>query len=209
MVNLNTFDFFDLYEAQTIEEDKVLKVYRPTDFIGSFLVSQFTTLPYPSHYFSGQIIIVTGANVGLGFEAAKHFVRLNAAKVILGCRNIERGGAAKHEIEELLRRPGIVEVWPVDLSSYESIKEFCARANKLERLDAVVENAGLATPKYKEVEGMESTITVNVISTFLMALLLLPKLRESAVKFNIVPHLTVVASDAHEQVLLLTLQSHR
>lgn len=71
----------------------------------------------------------------------------------------------------------------------------------MERLDVVTENAGLATPHYQEIDGMESTIMVNVISTFLMALLLLPKLRADAVKFNVVPRLTIVASDAHEQVM--------
>lgn len=95
-----------------------------------------------------------------------------------------------------------VEVWELDLGSYESVKEFCARAQKLDRLDAVVENAGVAIPTYEELEGMESTITVNVISTFLMALLLLPKLRADAVKYNMVPRLTIVASDAHEQVCI-------
>ena len=46
---------------------------------------------------------------------------------------------------------------------------------------------------------------VNVISTFLMALLLLPKLRADAIKFNVVPRLTIVASDAHEQVIAFLL----
>ena len=141
----------------------------PQDFVGSFLRSQFTTLPYPSHDFTGKTVIVTGANVGLGLEAARHFVRLGAIKVILGCRSIEKGELAKKNIEESTKREGIVEVWQVDLSSYESVRQFCARAQKLERLDAVVENAGIATPNYEQVEGMESTITVNILSTFLMA----------------------------------------
>ncbi len=94
-----------------------------------------------------------------------------------------------------------MEVWQVDLSSHESVKQFCSRAQRLERFDVVTENAGLATPHYQEIDGMESTIMVNVISTFLMALLLLPKLRADGVKFNVVPRLTIVASDAHEQVI--------
>jgi len=98
-----------------------------------------------------------------------------------------------------------VEVWQVDLSSYESVKQFCSRAQTLEQLDVVTENAGLATPHYQEINGMESTIMVNVISTFLMALLLLPKLRADAIKFNVVPRLTIVASDAHEQVIAFLL----
>lgn len=145
---------------------------------------------------------MTGANIGLGLEAARHFVRLGASKVILGCRSIEKGEVAKLDIEATTHTKGVVEVWKVDLESYSSVKDFCERAGKLERLDAVVENAGVAIPIWKEAEGMESTITVNVISTFLMALLLLPKLRESAVKFETLPHLTIVASDAHEQVCL-------
>lgn len=80
------------------------------------------------------------------------------------------------------------------------MREFCAKAAQLERLDVVIENAGIAVPTYEEFEGMECTITVNVISAFFMALLLLPKLRADAVKFNMVPRLTIVASDAHEQV---------
>lgn len=126
-------------------------------------------------------------------------MRLNAGKVILGCRSVGKGDAAKTDIEETTKRKDVIEVWQVDLTSYESVKQFCARTRTLERLDAVVENAGLATPKFHEFEGMESTITVNGISTFLMALLLLPKLREHA-ESHVIPRLIIVASDAHNQV---------
>jgi NAD(P)-dependent dehydrogenase (short-subunit alcohol dehydrogenase family) len=115
---------------------------------------------------------------------------------------MQKGKVAKLDIEATTHTKGVVEAWKVDLESYSSVKEFCQRAGKLERLDAVVENAGVAIPVWKEAEGMESTITVDVISTFLMALLLLPKLRESVVRFETLPHLTIVASDAHEQVCL-------
>jgi retinol dehydrogenase 12 len=127
-------------------------------------------------------------------------VRLNATKVILACRSIEKGEAAKRSIEETTKREKVVEVWQVDLSSYESVKSFCARAQELDRLDIVVENAGIAMPRFEEAEGMESTITVNVISTFLMALLLLPKLRADALRFNMIPHLTIVGSGSHAEV---------
>jgi len=169
----------------------------PQDFFSSFIKSQYTKLPYPQANLDGQTVIVTGANVGLGLEAARHFVRLNAGKVILGCRDVEKGEAAKAKIEQTTERKGVVEVWQVDLSTYDSVKKFCARAQTLPRLDIVVENAGIAVPYYQEFEGHESTITVNVISTFLMVLLLLPTLRESAAKTKVTPHLTIVASDAH------------
>ena len=43
---------------------------------------------------SGKTVIVTGANIGLGFEASKHFARMNPKKLILACRSKERGEAA-------------------------------------------------------------------------------------------------------------------
>ena len=59
--------------------------------------------------------------------------------------------------------------------------------SELERIDILLENAGIATGAFKLVEGHESTVTVNVISTFLLAFLLLPKLQETAQKFNTKP----------------------
>lgn len=163
-------------------------------------------MPYPQNDFTGQTIIVTGGNVGLGLEAARHFVRLNAAKVILACRSRERGERAKADIERSTRRSDggvvVVEVWPVDLGKFDSVRQFCRRADKLERLDVVVENASVAmvTPEGTLAEGYECTITVNAISTFLMALLLLPTLRRTAARFNTLPRLTIVSSDAHFMV---------
>lgn len=166
-------------------------------------------MPYPATDFKGQNIIVTGSNVGLGLEAARHFVRLGASKVILACRNQEKGESAKQGIEKSTKTSGVVEVWQVDLGSYESVKQFCSRATSLDRLDAVVENAGIATSYYTELEGMESTVTVNVTSTFLMALMLLPKLRADVTKYNTTPRLVIVASEAHEQVCSLSHQTLR
>jgi len=141
---------------------------------------------------------VTGANCGLGLEAARHFVRLNAAKVILACRSLQKGEAAKTDIERTTDRRHVIEVWQVDLTSFDSVREFCARVRNLDRLDILIENAGIATGKFELFEGYESTIAVNVISTFLMALMVLPKLRESAIKFNMTPRLTIVSSDANQ-----------
>ncbi len=61
----------------------------------------------------------------------------------------------------------------------------------------MVKNAGISTNYWKEFEGIESILATNVISTELLALLLLPKLRETATRFNTVPRLSIVASDLH------------
>ena len=164
----------------------------------AFLYSQlFVKLPYPKKSFSGQTIIVTGSNTGLGLEAARHFTRLGAAKVILAVRSLSKGETAKESIEASTERKGVVEVWSLDLGSYESVKEFAKKAEGLDRLDALVENAGVAKTTWSVQEDNEASITINVVSTFLLGLLLLPKLRESGQKYNIAPHLTVTCSEVH------------
>ncbi|KAK7414071.1 hypothetical protein QQX98_007103 [Neonectria punicea] len=94
---------------------------------------------------SGRTYVVTGANTGLGFEAAKHLVALDAAKVILAVRNVAAGDIAKAKIEEATGKTGVAEVWALDLASYESVKMFANRViAELERVDALIENAAVA-----------------------------------------------------------------
>ncbi|RLL96007.1 hypothetical protein CFD26_104584 [Aspergillus turcosus] len=144
---------------------------------------------------SGGTYIVTGSNTGLGFEAAKHLVSLEAAKVILAVRNISAGEKAKKEIEESTGKIGVAEVWSLDLASYDSVKAFARKATtELDRIDAVIENAAVAVSERLLAEGHGLSLTVNVLSTFLLAVLILPKLRESAQRYGILPHLTLVTS---------------
>lgn len=157
----------------------------------------FTTPAYPTTDCTGRTIIVTGANGGLGKEAARHLVRLNADRVIITARDASKGNTAKSDIESTTGRKGSVEVWSLDLEDYDSVKAFATKVNGLKRLDAIIENAGKATATFTEVAGNESTITVNVVSTFLLALLVLPKLQETAKKFNVVPNLVIVSSEVH------------
>ncbi len=141
----------------------------------NFLYDQvIRRLPYPTTSVSGKTFIVTGSNIGLGLEAARHFVRLDAAKVIIAVRSTSKGEEAKQSIESSTGRKGVVEVWPLDLGSYDSVKAFAEKAKKLDRIDSLVENAGIATRAYTLMEENESQITVNVVSTFLLALLLPP-----------------------------------
>jgi len=163
-----------------------------------YVKSQFTELPYPTQKFTGRTIIVTGSNIGMGLEAARHFVRLDAAKVILAVRTITKGEHVKKSIEDSEKRQNVVEVWSLDLDSYASVKAFAARAQGLERLDVVVANAGMFTFHFQMAEDNERTITVNVISTFLLGVLLIPKLRETAIAFNRESVLTFTGSFTHK-----------
>jgi retinol dehydrogenase-12 len=70
-----------------------------------------------------------------------------------------------------------MEAWEIDLSGYASVKSFAARIATLPRVDALVASASIATNDREVFEGHESTITINVISTMLLVLLLLPTMR--------------------------------
>ncbi|TGO26871.1 hypothetical protein BPAE_0051g00060 [Botrytis paeoniae] len=152
------------------------------------LYSQFIVkVPPPTTSFESKTIIITGGNTGLGFEAAKYYLKLKASRVILACRSLEKADKAKLELEQTFAISGdIVETW-----------QFYEKARTLPRLDAVLLNAGIMTKEYRVAEDNESTITVNVISTFLIAFLLISKLKETAKIFGTTPHTTIVSSDLH------------
>ncbi|KAI3324328.1 NAD(P)-binding protein [Xylariaceae sp. AK1471] len=151
--------------------------------VGSVIYGKyFVTLPIPTDTpeLSKSTIIVTGANTGLGFEASKHLLNLRVGKLIMAVRDITKGEAAKKKLLPSTNQPeSSVEVWPIDMNSYNSIEAFASRASKLPRLDGVLANAGLMTTQFALSEDNEKNINVNVISTFLLYLLLLPTMRES------------------------------
>lgn len=103
-------------------------------FITDLFYSQlFITLPYPTTFLGKRTIIITGSNTGLRIEAAKHCVRLNAAKVILAVRDLSKGAAAKDAIEATNRtRTTTIEVWQLDIWSIASVKQFAAKAMELD-----------------------------------------------------------------------------
>ncbi|KAI5922020.1 putative short-chain dehydrogenase [Camillea tinctor] len=166
----------------------------------NFFFSQlFVRPPYPKSSFAGKTIVITGSNTGLGKEAARHYVRLGASKVVLAVRNLDKGHDAKHDIEATTKcNKNILQVWQVDMGSYASVQKFAARVNnELDRVDVFQANAGLAKSTYEVSEDNETQITVNFISTFLLAALIIPKLKESASRYNIRPIFTITGSGAH------------
>ncbi len=157
-----------------------------------YLHSQLTPLPPldPSLTFTNQTIIITGANTGLGLEAARHIARLGAARVILAVRSLTNGAAAAAPITSSLpssdNGAAVIEVWELDLSRHASIEAFARRAEgELDRLDVLVANAGVYMTDFEVAEeagGDEMTVAVNVVGHMLLAVLLLPKMRETVVE---------------------------
>ncbi len=59
--------------------------------LGFFCGNLFVGLPHPNNELSGQTIVVTGSNIGLGLETARYFTRCNTAEVIFGCEKYREG----------------------------------------------------------------------------------------------------------------------
>lgn len=121
--------------------------------------------PKPTHL-SNQTILITGSNTGVGLAAALKFVQLNAARVILAVRNIQKGEDAKKEIETVTGRKGVVEVWECDMGDYESLKRLVGRVEReVEALGIVVLNAGVMSMGgfEKSGYGWEATLQVWIL----------------------------------------------
>jgi len=121
----------------------------------------------------GKVAVVTGANVGIGKETAKDFVR-RGARVILACRDMKKAEQAKLEIIQETGITNRVEVMQLDLGSFKSVRKFaselCAKEGKL---DILVNNAGIAFhPRNMTEDGQEQVIQVNHLSSFLLTNLL-------------------------------------
>jgi retinol dehydrogenase-12 len=118
-------------------------------------VNKWKTLPDTFMDLRGRTVIVTGSNVGLGLEAAKRFYAMNPARLILAVRTISKGEDAKRVILEAGKKQGPhgtvngetnIEVWALDLSSFESVRSFVKKCEaELERIDILVENAAVQT----------------------------------------------------------------
>jgi retinol dehydrogenase-12 len=127
---------------------------RILDFVSSFGMAVDKDL-------NGKVVIITGANCGIGYETALDLLKRNA-HVIIACRDAKRG---EHAIDKLAfhSKSEKVELELLDLASLESINDFSDRIHaKIDRLDILINNAGVAACPYtKTVDGFEQTFAVN------------------------------------------------
>jgi NAD(P)-dependent dehydrogenase (short-subunit alcohol dehydrogenase family) len=160
----------------------------------------FVKPPAVSRYdvdLSGKTAIVTGSNIGLGLECASQLLGLGVSKLIVAVRDEAKGEAARKSLSAgRSLEAGAIEVWRLDLSSYDSITKFAERASSLKRLDIAVLNAGVykVNMTFDAATGYEEAVQVNYVSTALLTILLLPILK--AKKSGTAPgRLTIVSSD--------------
>jgi NAD(P)-dependent dehydrogenase (short-subunit alcohol dehydrogenase family) len=142
--------------------------------------------PVASADLKGKTVIVVGANTGLGFEATQHFARMSPGRLILACRDREKGEAAitRAIFLEISTEVSLTcslltgiqeatgystaELWLIDLAVFDSVKAFVDRSmSELQRLDIFLLNAattpGMDTRCFLTKDGWEKTYTISPI----------------------------------------------
>ena len=150
-------------------------------FFNHFITSQFRTTckpPPPTTNLTGQTAIITGSYTGLGLAAAQVLLGLHLSHLIIAVRSVEKGEDAASTLQKAYPKAQI-EVWALDMLSYDSIQAFARKCETLPRLNIVIFNAGMAATKFEINPSTrhEKTFQVNYLSTALLAILLLPILK--------------------------------
>ena len=144
---------------------------------------------------NGKVCVVTGATSGIGKAAATALARMGA-QVVLAGRDRGRAEAAAAAIGANAAVPPNVEI--ADLASMEEVRALAGRLRSLERIDVLINNAGLVLGERRGTEdGFEHVFAVNHLAPFLLTNLLLPKLTGSAPA-----RVVTVTSDAHSAAKL-------
>lgn len=138
-----------------------------------------------------KIIIVTGANSGIGLQTCFHLA-YKKAHIIMACRNVEKANKAKQAV--LKEYPEtIIDVLNYDQSSFESIESFSnAVKTKYLKIDGLVCNAGVYYPKKNSMtkDGYELTIGTNYLGVYKLINSLKDLLNNSYARVVIVTSLT-------------------
>jgi len=127
----------------------------------------------------GKVVLLTGGTSGIGKAGAVALVAMGATVVVTG-RSPERGAAAVAEIKAQSGNE-TVELMLADLSAQSEVRRLAAEfLERYERLDVLVNNAGLVSSKRTETpDGLETTFAINHLAPFLLTNLLLDRMQES------------------------------
>ncbi|KAJ8507963.1 hypothetical protein ONZ45_g9728 [Pleurotus djamor] len=125
----------------------------------TFFREQLSTVPpVVTADLAGKVVLVIGANAGIGYETAKHFAKFGA-KVILGCRNKSKGEDAVRRMREETGLDAF-DLRIIDLASFDTVKAFVDNFD-YDKLDILVANAGIIPKDYEETQdGWEMSIVI-------------------------------------------------
>ncbi|KAM0432235.1 hypothetical protein ACHAPT_004773 [Fusarium lateritium] len=131
---------------------------------------------------NGKVILITGANTGLGKATAIELSQHSPDHIYITSRNSQKGNAALNEVKKAASKGTKVSLLDLDLSSFESIKA-AARdfIKQQDRLDVLLLNAGaMGTPPSLTKDGYESHMGTNHLGHALLLKLLQPTLQKTA-----------------------------
>jgi len=137
----------------------------------------WTTDAIPSLH--GKTAIITGANSGIGLEAAG-ILAGKGAHIIMACRNLTKAARAQSHLLDL--HPGAsIEVMELDLSNLASVQAFAiAVKEKLVHLNLLINNAGLmALPYQTTSDGFEMQLGTNHLGHFALTAQIFPVLKNT------------------------------
>ena len=143
-----------------------------------------------------KTLVITGANVGIGFATAKSIAALHDWHVVLACRNQSKARAAISAISQA-HPSASLDFVPLDLFSLPSVRRFSAilRAKSHPPIGGLILNAGGINMKAKAPEftddGFERTFQLNFLGHFLLVNLLLADMQAPA-------RIIFVSSDLHD-----------
>ena len=127
---------------------------------------------------SGSTVVITGANTGLGYEAARA-LSARGARVVIACRSRPKAEDAIARIEKQ-NGPVDVSFVELDLGDLSSVRHCAEQLQSEEKIDVLINNAGIMVPPYELTkDGFESQFGVNHLGPFALTGLLLEKLVET------------------------------
>lgn len=127
----------------------------------------------------GKTVLITGGNSGIGKETAVDLAN-RGARVIIACRDVEKGEQAVREIKSRNYCPNVHHM-ELDLANLRSVREFCRKFLKKEkRLDILINNAAMPSVLDWTDDGFSMCFGVNHLGHFLLTNLLLHRLKECA-----------------------------
>ncbi|MEN0063570.1 MAG: oxidoreductase [Myxococcota bacterium] len=140
----------------------------------------------------GRVAVITGANSGIGLDAARMLAKAGAT-VVLACRNLEKAAAARGVLLEAVPN-ATLEVRQLDLADLSNIRAFAdGFLDAYDRLDLLINNAGImAIPRRETADGFEMQLGTNHLGHFALTGRLLSRLTSTADS-----RIVNVASEAH------------
>src|SRR5215831_15827707 len=126
-----------------------------------------------------KIIVITGANAGIGFAAACALAR-EGARIVLVCRDPDKGKAALTAIRNIaVEAP---RLFMADFALQSSLRALSRKLHEqLPRIDVLINNAGAAFARRElTADGIERTFAVNHLAPFLLTNLVLDQIRQSS-----------------------------